>query len=119
MYVGFRLKVENNAVRFAIDTPSRQTAVLTLHGCKKQNNISETLDKGLRIQNLFSEERATYSLSEISRKLGISKTSVFRFVNTLCEHGYLQKDDKAKTYSLGMRTIPLAHSCLQKADIVQ
>lgn len=86
---------------------------------KSKGNISETLDKGLRILNLYCEEKATYSLSEIARCLGISKTSVFRFVNTLCEHGYLQKDSRAKTYTLGMRTIPLAHSFLQKADIVQ
>ena len=86
---------------------------------KNKSNTSETLDKGLKILNLYCEEKATYRLSEISKSLNISKTSVFRFVNTLCEHGYLQKDSKAKTYSLGIRTIPLAHSFLQKADIVQ
>ncbi len=87
---------------------------------KNKGNISETLDKGLKILNLYCGEKATYSLSEISRCLGINKTSVFRFVNTLCEHGYLQKDLKARgAYSLGIRTIPLAHSFLQKADIVQ
>lgn len=85
---------------------------------KNKSNISETLDKGLKILNLYCEEKASYSLSEISRCLKINKTSVFRFVNTLCEHGYLQKDSKGK-YSLGIRTIPLAHSFLQKADIVQ
>lgn len=86
-----------------------------------KGNTSETLDKGLKILNLYCGEKSTYSLSEISRCLGINKTSVFRFVNTLCEHGYLQKDAKARggAYSLGIRTIPLAHSFLQKADIVQ
>jgi IclR family pca regulon transcriptional regulator len=73
----------------------------------------------LKILNLFCEDRTTYSLSEISRLLGINKTSVFRFVNTLCEHGYLQKDVKGRSYTLGIRTIPLAHSFLQKADIVR
>ena len=87
---------------------------------KNKGNTSETLDKGLKILNLYCGEKATYSLSEISRCLGINKTSVFRFVNTLCEHGYLQKDAKARgAYSLGIRTIPLAHSFLQKADIVR
>lgn len=86
---------------------------------KNKGNISETLDKGLRILNLYCGDRSAYSLGEISRLLGINKTSVFRFVNTLCEHGYLQKDDKGRAYSLGIRTIPLAHSFLQKADIVR
>lgn len=86
---------------------------------KNKGNISETLDKGLRILNLYCEEKSSYSLGEISRRLNINKTSVFRFVNTLCEQGYLQKDKKGRAYVLGIRTIPLAHSFLQKADIVQ
>jgi IclR family pca regulon transcriptional regulator len=86
---------------------------------KNKGNISETLDKGLRILNLYCGDKSAYSLGEISRLLAINKTSVFRFVNTLCEHGYLQKDDKGRSYTLGIRTIPLAHSFLQKADIVR
>jgi IclR family pca regulon transcriptional regulator len=86
---------------------------------KNKANISETLDKGLRILNLYCGEKASYSLGEISRSLDINKTSVFRFVNTLCDHGYLQKDGKTRAYTLGIRTIPLAHSFLQKADIVR
>jgi DNA-binding IclR family transcriptional regulator len=86
---------------------------------QKKSNISETFDKGLRILNLYCDERAAYTLGEISRLLSINKTSVYRFVNTLCQHGYLQKDSRGQSYILGMRTIPLAHSFLQKADIVQ
>ncbi len=86
---------------------------------KNKGNISETLDKGLKILNLYCGDKSTYSLGEISRLLGINKTSVFRFVSTLCEHGYLQKEDKGRAYSLGIRTIPLAHSFLQKADIIR
>lgn len=85
----------------------------------KRANISGTLDKGLKILNLYCSERSSYSLGEISRCLGISKSSVARFVNTLCNHGYLQKDEKGRSFSLGIRTIPLAHSFLQKATIVR
>jgi IclR family pca regulon transcriptional regulator len=85
---------------------------------KTKVNISETLDKGLKILDLFCGEKSSYSLSDMSRRLGVNKTSVYRFVNTLCEHGYLQKDEKNKFYTLGIRTIPLAHSFLQKAEIV-
>lgn len=85
-----------------------------------KSNTSETLDKGLKILGLYCGEKASYSLGEISRCLGINKTSVFRLVNTLCNHGYLQKVAKVRgAYSLGIRTIPLAHSFLQKADVVQ
>ncbi len=86
---------------------------------RNKGTISETLDKGLKILGLYCGDKSSYSLGEISRLLTINKTSVFRLVNTLCEHGYLQKDDKGRAYSLGIRTIPLAHSFLQKANIVR
>lgn len=85
----------------------------------EKSNISETLEKGLRVLDLFCADEKAFSLSEISRRLGINKTSVYRYVNTLCERGYLQKGETDKMYRLGVRTIPLAHSFLQKADIVQ
>lgn len=84
-----------------------------------KSSISETLDKGLRILDLFCADDTSFSLSEISRRLEINKTSVLRYVGALCEHGYLQKGTKDKLYRLGLRTIPLAHSFLQKAEIVQ
>lgn len=86
---------------------------------KEKSNISETLEKGLRVLDLFCADEKAFSLSEISRRLGINKTSVYRYVNTLCERGYLQKGDSDKLYRLGVRTIPLAHAFLQKAEIVQ
>lgn len=83
-----------------------------------KGNYSETLDKGLKLLDLYCGEESAFTLAEMSRRLGVNKTSVYRLVNTLCEHGYLQKDQKTKAYGLGIRTIPLAHSFLQKADIV-
>lgn len=85
----------------------------------EKSSVSETLEKGLRILDLFCADEKAFSLSEISRRLEINKTSVYRYVNTLCQRGYLQKGPKDKLYRLGIRTIPLAHSFLQKADIVQ
>ena len=85
---------------------------------RNKGNYSETLEKGLRLLDLYCAEESAFSLAELSRKLEVNKTSVYRLVNTLCDHGYLWQDRKSKTYSLGIRTIPLAHSFLQKADVI-
>lgn len=84
-----------------------------------KSSISETLDKGLRILDLYCADETSFTLSEIARRLKINKTSVYRYVSALCQHGYLQKGDMDKKYRLGVKTIPLAHSFLQKAEIVQ
>lgn len=83
-----------------------------------KGNYSETLDKGLKVLDLYCGEESSFTLAEMSRRLEINKTSVYRLINTLCDHGYLQQDRRTKAYSLGIRTIPLAHSFLQKAEIV-
>lgn len=84
-----------------------------------KQNISETLEKGLRILDLFSRDESSFSLNEITQRIGINKTSTYRFLNTLCYMGYLQKDKQSRIYKLGPRTIPLAHAFLQKAEVVQ
>lgn len=83
-----------------------------------KGNYSETLDKGLKLLDLYRGEESAFTLIEMSRRLGINKTSVYRLVNTLCAHGYLQKNERTKTYHLGIRTIPLAHNFLQKAALI-
>lgn len=83
-----------------------------------KGNYSETLDKGLKLLDLYRGEESAFTLIEMSRRLSINKTSVYRLVNTLCAHGYLQKNERTRTYHLGIRTIPLAHNFLQKAALI-
>lgn len=85
----------------------------------QKENISETLEKGLRILDLYSGDESGYTLAEIAARIDVNKTSVYRFLNTLCKMGYLNKEKKSRVYKLGPRTIPLAHAFLQKAEIVQ
>jgi len=81
--------------------------------------MSETLEKGLRILDLFRGEKTGYTLGGISRLIGVNKTSVHRYVSTYCALGYLQRDERSKLYKLGVRTMAMAHSFLQQAEIVQ
>ena len=87
-------------------------------GTWTKGNYSETLDKGLKLLDLYRGEETAFTLIEMSRRLDINKTSIYRLVNTLCAHGYLQKNERTKAYHLGIRTIPLAHNFLQKAPFI-
>jgi IclR family pca regulon transcriptional regulator len=80
---------------------------------------SETLEKGLRIWELFSGDETGFSLAEIARRVAINKTSVLRYLATFCELGYLQKDEKTRLYKIGVRTMAMSYGFLQRADIVQ
>lgn len=84
-----------------------------------KKHYSETLEKGLRILHLFNEAHNGFSLTEISKRTGINKTSVYRYVNTYEDLGYLRKDPRTKMIRLGPRTTALAHAFLQGSDLVE
>ena len=58
--------------------------------------FSKSLEKGLKILALFNRETPVTTQSEIARRLGLNMTSTYRYINTLVELGYLEKDAKTK-----------------------
>ena len=85
----------------------------------KKDNASETLAKGLRILDVFGFEDVGFTLSQISAKVDLNKTSVYRYVNTYRELGYLRRDERTGLYHLGVRSLSLAHSIMEKSRVAQ
>jgi len=81
--------------------------------------FSSSLEKGLRLLSVFDKQRTEISLSELARRLNISKTSAYRFANTLVTLGYLKKNPRSKLLSLGTRSFSMAHNILQSFELVQ
>ena len=81
--------------------------------------FSKTIEKGLLILNLFDRDHSKRSLSEISQITGINKTSVFRFVNTLVELGYLRKNSSNRLIRLGPRAFVLGQNFFHGFDLLQ
>lgn len=75
-----------------------------------------TLDKGLRVLALFGHDRRSISQAEIGREIGLGKTSVYRFTNTLVTLGYLKKDPRSKLLSLNTKAFRLAMNFYQGYD---
>ncbi|MDJ0784869.1 MAG: IclR family transcriptional regulator [Desulfosarcinaceae bacterium] len=58
--------------------------------------FSKSLEKGLKILALFNRDNPAMTQSEIAKILGLNMTSTYRYINTLVEMGYLEKDAKSK-----------------------
>jgi DNA-binding IclR family transcriptional regulator len=84
---------------------------------KADSYFSTSLEKGLNILNLFNPDRPAVSLAEVSRLLGLNKTSAFRYVNTLIRLGYLKKDPRTKLLSLNTRILLLCNQTLTSFDL--
>jgi IclR family pca regulon transcriptional regulator len=79
-----------------------------------------SLELGLRVLESFDRDAVdTMSLSEIARRIGVSRSSAFRLVHTLERLGYLDREDDTKSYRLGARVMSLGYAFLSSKDIAE
>jgi DNA-binding IclR family transcriptional regulator len=79
-----------------------------------------SLELGLRILESFDRDAIDeMSLSEMARRIGVSRSSAFRLVHTLQRLGYLEREDETKNYRLGARVMTLGYSFLASKDIAE
>ena len=67
-----------------------------------KEDAMQTIDRAIKILKSFSINEKELSLADLHRKLGLAKSSLQRILNTLVLHGLLDKDEKQKTYQLGI-----------------
>ena len=65
----------------------------------------ESLARGLAVLSSFAEQTPTLSLTDIAGRLKLNKTTTFRFLSTLEELGYLQRDQQTKLYRPGLEVL--------------
>lgn len=71
---------------------------------------------------LVLEAANTYGpagLSEIAKRTGLPKATVFRMLENLTESGYLSYDAKDKTYQVGLRTLALSNNVSYERQLLQ
>jgi IclR family pca regulon transcriptional regulator len=79
-----------------------------------------SLELGLRVLESFDRNAVdAMSLSEIARRIGVSRSSAFRLVHTLERLGYLVREDETKSYRLGARVMSLGYAFLSSKDIAE
>lgn len=70
--------------------------------------MAVAVHRALALLRLFSRARPEIGLSDAARLSGESKATVFRLLNTLCEHGFVEQNAANKTYRLGPAVLELA-----------
>lgn len=88
---------------------------------QRRKIILSTLDKGLHILEVLAGDEAAkgLTLTELSRLLGMHRTTLFRFLTTLNARGYVDRDPVTDRYTLGVRSLMLASSFLENLEIRQ
>jgi DNA-binding IclR family transcriptional regulator len=62
-----------------------------------------TVDRLVRVLDSFSPERSAYTLSELSARLDLPKSTLHRFLVSLETHGILRRNPDDKLWRLGYR----------------
>ncbi len=84
---------------------------------RKPRDFIESLSRGVDLLSVLSQVPSPLSLTELSRKTNLSKSTVQRVTHTLVEMGYLNRDDGTKRYSIGQKSISLALRISKNLDL--
>ena len=84
---------------------------------KPETAGSQSLERGLAILASFHSARPLLGVSDLSRKVGLSRSTTHRYVATLAALGYLQQDAETKKYRLGPRVLDLGFSAINSMEL--
>ena len=71
----------------------------------KKNNLIQSVQRAIDILDCFDKDNIELSLSEITEKVALHKSTVYGIVNTLYYNNYLTQDPNTSKYSLGIRLL--------------
>ena len=83
----------------------------------KSRNFVESLSKGLSVLSLLAESVSPFTLTELSRRLGLSQGSIQRLTFTLQQLGYIERDTSNKAFRLGPKTLSIGFSAARNLDL--
>jgi IclR family pca regulon transcriptional regulator len=78
---------------------------------------SRSLERGLAILSSFRSSRPLVGVSDLSREVGLSRSTTHRYVATLAALGYLQQDAATRKYRLGPRVLDLGFSAINSMEL--
>jgi IclR family KDG regulon transcriptional repressor len=82
------------------------------------DNNSKTLIKGLKLLEFVASRKQPASTTEISKEIGLSRTTTYRLLSTLESEGYLQRDPGGR-FSLGLAVAKLQEKRRDRLGLVE
>ncbi|HYF84045.1 MAG TPA: IclR family transcriptional regulator [Clostridia bacterium] len=80
--------------------------------------MNKSASRAIDIIDFIAKQDSSVTITEISHKLGIPKSSTFELLYTLLEKGYLQiEDENLKTFKLGIKLFQSGTAYLKKMDL--
>lgn len=83
----------------------------------KQQETLSSVHNALRILRVFTRENPEMGISELSVRLGLAKSTVFRLLRTLSEDHLVEKNKKSQKYHLGLAALELGFAVYHEMEL--
>lgn len=83
---------------------------------RQQEHLSSVYN-AIRILQAFSDDRPELGITEISTRLGLAKSTVFRLMRTLTDTHLLVRDPETRRYRLGLGTFVIGSIAYRRMEI--
>ncbi len=83
----------------------------------EERNFINSLARGLSILEVFDLANPKMGISDLSRRTGLSKSTVFRLVHTLRTLGYIIRVGEKNKYTLGPKVLTLGFAVLSSLEL--
>lgn len=83
----------------------------------KRNPSVQSIERAIDIMESFSAEEPGLGVVELSRRVNLPKSTVFRLLTTLESRGFIAQNSETGLYHLGVGLIPLANSVFVYSDL--
>ncbi len=77
-----------------------------------------SVDRALKIMSILGERSGPMRVSDISRKLGIDKSTAYRIISTLRARGFVEQEPDTRKYILGLKVLEVAALKLRSIKLV-
>ena len=78
---------------------------------------TQAVRRAFAVLKAFDSMHPQWSVSDLSRHIGLHKTTTFRLLGALVHEGMLERDEQTGTYRLGAEIIALGSQALRSTDL--
>lgn len=79
--------------------------------------IIQSVDRALKILDLFDEHNVEMTITEISEQMMLHKSTVHSLLKTLQKHHYIEQNTENGKYKLGMKLFERGNSVIHSLDL--
>lgn len=88
-------------------------------GKAKDTNVIQTVDNALNVLEALCEEGDEVRATVLSDRLGMNKVSLFRYLATLENRGYVEKTEDSRRYRLGLAAYEVGQKLLCRMGLLR